>query len=147
MRATTKSALKEPRWYDGANIPMRVIRKFAREVAELFQPDKIILFGSYAYGTPNEDSDVDILVVMPCRNQGDMAFKIRSTLDPLFSVHVVVRTPYTMSWRLAEGDSFLREIVKKGKVMYEATDARLGRKGRGRLSRNAAASQFSPTRP
>ena len=32
---------------------MRVIRKFARQVAERFQPDKIILFGSYAYGTPN----------------------------------------------------------------------------------------------
>ena len=55
--------------YWGADIPMRVIRDYARRVAERFQPEKIILFGSYAYGTPHEDSDVDILVVMPCRNQ------------------------------------------------------------------------------
>ena len=53
------------RWYRGADVPMRVIRRFAREVAERFQPDKIILFGSHAYGTPHADSDVDILVIMP----------------------------------------------------------------------------------
>jgi predicted nucleotidyltransferase len=53
------------RWYRGKDIPMRVIRLYAREVAEKFHPDKIILFGSYAYGTPHDDSDVDILVVMP----------------------------------------------------------------------------------
>jgi predicted nucleotidyltransferase len=47
---------------------MRVIRRFARQVGERFQPDKIMLFGSYAYGKPHADSDVDILVVMPCRN-------------------------------------------------------------------------------
>jgi predicted nucleotidyltransferase len=48
---------------------MRVIRQYTREVAERFRPDKIILFGSYAYGTPHADSDVDLLVVMPesCR--------------------------------------------------------------------------------
>src|SRR6516225_5194540 len=40
---------------------MRVLRRFARQVAEQFRPDKIVLFGSYAYGTPHEDSDVDIL--------------------------------------------------------------------------------------
>lgn len=48
---------------------MRVIRRYTRAIAAEFSPDKIILFGSYAYGTPHEDSDVDILVVMPARNQ------------------------------------------------------------------------------
>jgi predicted nucleotidyltransferase len=37
-----------------------MIRRFARELAERFHPDKIILFGSYAYGTPHAGSDVDI---------------------------------------------------------------------------------------
>lgn len=60
-----------PRFYFGADVPMRLIRKFAREVAERFEPDKIILFGSFAYSTPNADSDVDMLVVIPCRNQLD----------------------------------------------------------------------------
>jgi predicted nucleotidyltransferase len=80
MAAKNKPAEKQPRWYRGADIPMRVIRKFAREVAKRFDPDKIILFGSYAYGTPHEDSDVDILVVMPARNTTDTAIKIRLTL-------------------------------------------------------------------
>jgi hypothetical protein len=44
---------KTERWYRGKNIPMREIRRFALQVAERFQPDKIILFGSYAYGTPH----------------------------------------------------------------------------------------------
>jgi predicted nucleotidyltransferase len=46
-----------------------VIRCFARDVAEKFHPEQIILFGSHAYGTPHDDSDVDILVVvMPARS-------------------------------------------------------------------------------
>jgi hypothetical protein len=65
------------RWYSGAHIPLRVIRRFARQVAARFRPDKIFLFGSHAYGTPHADSDVDILVIMPARNQLDQAFKIR----------------------------------------------------------------------
>src|SRR5437762_11609474 len=63
--------------YRGANIPMRVIRRYARAIVEEFHPDQIILFGSYASGTPHEDSDVDLLVVMPARNQHDQAVRIR----------------------------------------------------------------------
>ena len=48
---------------------MRVIRRFARQVAERFEPERIILFGSHAYGTPHAASDVDILVIMPAKNQ------------------------------------------------------------------------------
>src|SRR5947208_10388201 len=103
------------RWYRGADVPMAVIRRYARQVAERFAPEKIILFGSHAYGTPHADSDVDILVVMPCRNQLDQAFKIHITIDPPFPVHVVVRTPYNMAWRLKEGESFLREVVARGR--------------------------------
>jgi uncharacterized protein len=129
---TSKTA-SLPRWYRGADVPMRVIRRFARQVAERFHPDKIILFGSYAYGTPHADSDVDILVVMPARNQLDMAFKIHWTIQPPFSLHILVRTPQTMKWRLEEGDSFLREITSRGKVLYEKTDKGVGEEGRGRL--------------
>ena len=51
-----------------ADVPIAEIRRFARQVAERFQPEMIILFGSHAYGTPHADSDVDILVIMPARN-------------------------------------------------------------------------------
>ena len=60
---------------------MCVIREFARQVAERFQPDKIILFGSYAYGTPTADSDVDLLVVMPTRNQVEQAVRIDEAIE------------------------------------------------------------------
>src|SRR5579871_2526217 len=120
-----------PRWYRGADIPMRLIRRFARQVAERFQPEKIILFGSHAYGTPHADSDVDILVVMPARNELDLAARIRQAVDYRFSLDLLVRTPKNLSWRLAEGDSFLREIVSKGKVLYEKADRGVGAKSRG----------------
>jgi predicted nucleotidyltransferase len=125
---------KTERWYRGTDIPLAVIRRFAREVAERFQPEKIILFGSYAYGTPHADSDVDILVIMPARNQLDQAFRIHWAVQPPFPLHIVVRTPKSMKWRLEEGDGFLREILSKGKVLYEANHWGMGAKGRGRLS-------------
>ena len=129
------SAALPTRVYWGADVPMRVIRRFARQVAERFHPDKIILFGSHAYGTPHADSDVDILVVMPARSQLDQAWRIQRTIDPPFPVHVIVRTPYNMAWRLKESESFLREVVAKGKVLYEKAHPRVGQEGGDRLSR------------
>ena len=112
---------------------MRLIRRFAHQVAERFHPDKIILFGSFAYGTPHADSDVDILVIMPARNQLDQAVKIELACDPPFPLDIIVRTPHNMKWRLAEGDSFLREVTTKGKVLYEKNHARVGTQSRKRL--------------
>jgi predicted nucleotidyltransferase len=110
-----------------------VIRRFARQIAEQYCPDKIILFGSYAYGKPHADSDVDILIVMPARNQLDQAFRIHTEIDPPFPVDIIVRTPRKLAWHLAEGDSFLSEVVSRGKVLYERVDGCVGEKGRGRL--------------
>jgi uncharacterized protein len=108
-----------PRWYRGANIPMRVIRGYARQVAERFRPERIILFGSYAYGTPHVDSDVDLLVVMSARNEIDQSIRIRWTVPAPFPMDLLVRTPKNLAWRLAEGDWFLREVVSQGKILYE----------------------------
>ena len=124
-----------PRWYRGANIPTRLIRRFARDVAERFHPKKVILFGSYAYGQPHADSDVDILVIMPTRNELDQAVKICLAVPYQFPLDLLVRTPKNVAWRLAEGDSFLRDIMERGKILYEKTDGRLGPQGRGRLPR------------
>ena len=105
------------RWYRGANVPLTVIRRYAREVAAKFAPEKIILFGSHAYGKPHADSDVDILVVMPARNEIDQAVRIDRAIDPLFPLDLIVCTPKNMAWRLKEGDTFLREIMSNGKVL------------------------------
>ena len=95
-----------------------LIRRLAQQIAEHFQPDRIILFGSYAYGQPDRDSDVDLLVVMPARNEIDQALRIWTAIDPPFALDVIVRTPANLRWRLEEGDSFLREIVSQGKVLH-----------------------------
>jgi predicted nucleotidyltransferase len=133
MKVKHRFLANGPRWYRGSSIPLRVIRRFARQVAERFQPEKIILFGSYAYGTPHADSDVDILVIMPARNQLDQAVKIELACDPPFPLDIIVRTPHNMQWRLAEGDSFLREITTKGRILYEKNHAGVGAQGRKRL--------------
>ena len=124
---------------------MRVIRRFARQLAEQFQPERIVLFGSYAYGRPHADSDVDILVVMPARNELDQAAKIHQTILPPFPLDIIVRTPRNMKWRVEEGDSFLREVVAKGKVLYEKVDQGMGDQGRSRLRRRQPTS--TPTDP
>ena len=104
-------------WYRGAEVPSSVIHRYAREVAERFEPEKIILFGSHAYGKPHADSDVDILIVMPTRNEIDQAVRIDRAVDPLFPLDLIVCTPENIAWRLKEGDSFLREVMTKGKVL------------------------------
>src|SRR5260370_12177031 len=97
VQKRSKAQVEPSRWYRGADIPMREIRRFARQVAKKFQPDKIILFGSYAYGTPHEDSDVDILVIMPARNQLDMAVLIHPPTQAPFPPYLILPTPTTLS--------------------------------------------------
>jgi predicted nucleotidyltransferase len=112
-----------------------VIRRLAQRIAERFQPEQIILFGSYAYGQPDADSDVDLLVVMSARNEIDQSVRIWNAIDPPFSLDLIVRTPRNLRGRLAEGDWFLREVVGQGKVLYEKTDCGVGPQGGSRPRR------------
>jgi predicted nucleotidyltransferase len=141
----------QPYRYPSPNIPMSAIRRFARQIAERFHPEKIILFGSYAYGTPHEESDVDLMVIMPYRNAIDQAIRIELAFERLFAVEVHVRTPYQIKIGLKEGDCdwFLREVMEKGKVLYEAPHARVvkeGRRGHGRRKTRGRAKAASPKR-
>ena len=93
-------------------------RDIAEVVAQIvghFHPQQVVLFGSYAYGTPTPDSDVDLLVVMetPLRNV-EQAVEIRKAVDFPFPVDLLVRTPQHIAERVALGDVFLREISRKG---------------------------------
>jgi predicted nucleotidyltransferase len=135
MKGTQPSPFPFPprRSYRGPKIPMRVIRRYARAIAEEFQPDKIILFGSFAYGTPHEDSDVDLLLVMPARDTHSMAVRIRYRLAAPFPLDLLIRTPKEMKWRLEEGESFLTTIMSQGKVLYEKVDQGVGQEGRAGL--------------
>ncbi len=105
-------------------VSRHAIKRFAAEVARRFQPEKIILFGSYAYGKPTPDSDVDLLVVMPCKRRPlDQALAIRLAIKAGFPLDLIVRTPAEVRRRLAGGDFFLREITEKGTVLHDAAHA------------------------
>ncbi len=98
------------------------IVELAERIAQEFQPERIILFGSYAYGTPTEDSDVDLLVILPFEgNHTHKAIEIRSRVDAPFPMDLLARTPEVVQWRIEQGDFFLREITQKGKVLYESS--------------------------
>lgn len=104
-------------------MPVRVakqIKRLCEQIARDFHPEKIILFGSHAYGHAGPDSDVDLLVVMPFKGRPTrQAIMILNRLNALTPIDLLVRTPEQVQERLALGDQFMREIVERGKVLYE----------------------------
>src|SRR5258706_8338400 len=100
------------------------IRELCKEIVERFRPQKVILFGSYAYGVPNADSDIDLLVVMPFEGRmHEQAVKIRKGLKSAMPIDLLVRTPEQVRERVEMEDFFMREIVDQGKVLYETSHA------------------------
>jgi predicted nucleotidyltransferase len=94
-----------------------------RIVAAL-KPEKIILFGSYADGNPTHDSDVDLLVIMETKKKrANRYLAVSSLLHPRqFPVDIIVKTPKEVEEALKGGKDnsfFIREIIKKGKVLYD----------------------------
>ena len=114
-------SVRVPNVNERRRIPMRAIRAVAKQIADKFHPDQIILFGSYAYGKPRPESDVDLLVIMdtPLRSR-QQRLEISRVLSPRpFPMDVIIHTPRQVQERLAMGDLFLREITTRGKVIYE----------------------------
>ncbi|MCI0693847.1 nucleotidyltransferase domain-containing protein [candidate division KSB1 bacterium] len=102
------------------------IRQAAQKIVDAVDPEKIILFGSFAYGKPNFDSDVDLLVIMESdKSAHARSAQISEILCPRpFPVDIIVRTPTEVTERLAIGDYFFQEILTKGKVLYERASRR-----------------------
>ena len=92
------------------------IEKLIREV----NPEKIILFGSYAYGTPTPDSDVDLLIIWDTdKPRRERVVAISLLLYPrLFPVDIIVKTPHELEEETPH-NFFLQEILNKGVVLYE----------------------------
>ena len=108
-------------------VDMRTIREACAEIAARFRPLKIVLFGSHAHGNATAGSDVDLLVIMRFTgNPHEQSLAIRAHLNrdgARFPMDILARTPEAVAWRLANGDSFLKEVLEHGVVMYEAADA------------------------
>jgi predicted nucleotidyltransferase len=109
-------------------ISRKDIQAFVDQVVGRFQPVAVILFGSFAYGTPGEDSDVDLMVIMSHRGSGaQAATQIRLACPRSFAMDLIVRTPAELREGIRIGDPFVREVTSKGIVLHESRNARVGR--------------------
>jgi predicted nucleotidyltransferase len=118
---------------------------YVDHIVQHFHPRRIVLFGSYAYGDPTADSDVDLLIT---RNRWSMspltaAGKIRIELGVPFAMDLIVRSEADIAWRLKQMDGFVREIIEKGITLYAADDPRVGSQGRVRLRRRLRGAAFA----
>ncbi|MSU59494.1 MAG: nucleotidyltransferase domain-containing protein [Pedosphaera sp.] len=106
-----------PLWDGTRRVPRKQIESYCRVLAREVHPQKIILFGSYAYGKPSLNSDVDLVVVMPFRGSDTArVVEIRGRVEAPFPMDLLVWPPA----RTRKGDYFTREVMEKGEVMYEA---------------------------
>ena len=103
-------------------ISAREIQATCDDIVRAFSPLQVILFGSYAYGTPTEESDVDMFVVMEAQQP---AWEMQKRLPRRIPLDLHVRCPADIAYRLAHNDWFLREVLEKGDVLYETAAALL----------------------
>jgi len=102
-------------------VTMDRIEEFGQRIGREFGAERVIVFGSYARGAVTDDSDVDLLVIVPFEGRSvDKSVEIRMKLRPQFPVDLLVRTPEKVRERMEMGDGFMREILEEGKVLYEA---------------------------
>ena len=101
-------------------VTREAIQATCDDIVREFTPLQVILFGSYAYGTPTENSDVDLLVVMdvPKSEFRNKALEIQQRIPSRFSLDVLVRSPEEIASRVSYNDWFLREITEKGDCLY-----------------------------
>jgi uncharacterized protein len=100
------------------------IQEIVREVVAQYRPQRIILFGSYAYGEPNEDSDIDMLIIKDTEESFiDRLHAVRRAASGSrrrIPFEPIVLTPGELAQRLEAGDQFVEEIVSRGEVLYAA---------------------------
>jgi uncharacterized protein len=111
-----------PRWDGTSCVKPAQIAAYCRLLASEFRPQRIILFGSYAYGSPTKESDVDLMVVMPHRSGPErQSVAIRRRCSAPFPLDLLVWTPSYVQKRQTWNDSFTREVFGRGKILYEAS--------------------------
>ena len=98
------------------------ISKIVEKIQKEYQPEKIILFGSYAYGNPTRDSDIDLLIIKESNKRRiDRNCEVRKILREIkgISIQPIVFTKNELHKRLKIGDDFIKTIIEEGKVLYE----------------------------
>ena len=101
-------------------VAMSEVEALSRRIVEEFDPERIILFGSHAYGTPREESDVDLLVILPFEGSGlRKSVEILTRVSPDFPIDLIARRPDDAQRRYAEHDPLIREAFDRGRILYE----------------------------
>lgn len=107
-------------------IDQKNIHELSKQIVRHFHPERIILFGSYAYGTPTPDSDWDLLVILPFQGKSfRKSLEILERIDCRFPIDLIARSPEDTARRYAEGDPLIREALDRGKVLYERHSQRM----------------------
>ncbi len=97
------------------------IKEIMDKIINEFKPEKVILFGSYAWGNPKKDSDVDLLIIKedPTKNTREMAIDLEKILIKRnVPLDLLVYKPEQLKKRLALKDVFLSKIISQGKTLY-----------------------------
>lgn len=98
------------------------IEEIVRRIVDNYKPEKIILFGSYAYGHPTRQSDLDLLVVKDSNlPRYKRAQEIRKHLWGLSEIPkgIIVYTQKEIDdWKNVKA-AFITEVMRKGKILYE----------------------------
>jgi len=112
-------------------VDVSTIQKMGSKIGAEFGPETVVLFGSYAYGEPSADSDIDLLVIVP-QDQADshLAAQIRLALPSRYPIDVIAQSQQRIHERLAQNDVFFSEIMNKGRILYEAGNRGMDSKGR-----------------
>ncbi len=101
----------------------QILNLVDRIIGEFPEIEKVVLFGSHAYGKPHRDSDVDLLVIMEHSDKAyRAASRIRSVADVDYPLDILVRSPERLAQRIAQHDDFILQIMAEGIVLYEAGD-------------------------
>lgn len=105
-------------------ITRKQILNLSPRIVEDFNPEKILLFGSHVCGHARNDSDVDLLVIMPFEGKSiHQAVEIRNRVAPTFPVDIIVHTPESLSARVSQNDWLLRGALEHGEVLHETAHA------------------------
>ena len=96
----------------------KIISSITGRIKEKYHPEKIILFGSFAYGKPKKNSDIDLLIIKDTNiSTLKQAFLIRRELREPIPIDIIVRTPLQIEERIKMGDFFIKRIMQKGIVL------------------------------
>jgi predicted nucleotidyltransferase len=113
-------------------VAMNDIQAVVDRIAEVYDPECVVLFGSHARGTATSDSDVDLLVILAFEGKPFWkSLEITNRVNPPFAVDLLARRPDDTQRRYAQGDPLIREALDQGRVLYERRGARVVDKAEG----------------